>query len=99
LRITTGNAPTSVAVADVNRDGRSDLAVANNLSNDVSIVLNEGDGSFARTANFTTGEGPTSVAAADFDRDGDPDLAVSHMISGVVGVYLNDGTGCFTCDR
>jgi hypothetical protein len=42
LRYVTERSPTSVAVADLNGDGRPDLAVANYFSNDVSILLNDG---------------------------------------------------------
>ena len=99
LLLRAGVAPTSIGVADVNRDGRGDLVVANNLSNDVSVLVNAGGGAFEPAWTFATGDGPTSVALADFNGDGITDLAVSHMISGAVGVYLNDGTGDFTSGR
>ncbi|HKS22139.1 MAG TPA: VCBS repeat-containing protein [Thermoanaerobaculia bacterium] len=35
-----------MAVADFNRDGKADLAIANGDSNDVSILLGNGDGTF-----------------------------------------------------
>src|SRR3989442_1694874 len=41
-----GSGAVSVAVGDVNGDGRPDLAVANNYSNDVSVLLGNGDGTF-----------------------------------------------------
>ena len=97
--IATGMAPTSIAPADYNGDGRLDLAVANNLSNDVAILLNLGGGTFGTPVRFATGEGPTSVVAADFNGDGSLDLSVSHMISGAIGVYLDNGAGCFTCGQ
>lgn len=97
--IAVGDAPTSIMPADFNGDGLLDLAVANNVSNDVAILLNLGDGTFTAPVRFETGAGPTSVVAADFNVDGVLDLAVSHMITGAVGVYLNDGGGCFTCGR
>ncbi len=99
VRMTAGAFPTSVAVADYNADAWPDLAVANNVSDDVSILLNQGGGAFLPARSFVTGDGPTSVVAADYDADGDIDLGVSHMLSGVVGVYLNNGTGCFTCGQ
>src|SRR5229473_3050778 len=42
----TGVAPIAVVTADFNGDGRLDLAVANAVSNDVSILLGNGDGTF-----------------------------------------------------
>ncbi len=39
--------PLSVTVADFNGDGRQDLAVANSMSDSISILINDGDGAFA----------------------------------------------------
>jgi len=47
-RILTGRSPVSVAVVDVNHDGVPDLVTANPGSNDVSVLLGRGDGSFVR---------------------------------------------------
>jgi hypothetical protein len=65
-----------VAVADFNRDGILDLAVANYGSGTVSILLGNGDGSFSTALNYLAGPGPSWVAVGDLNRDGLPDLAV-----------------------
>src|ERR1700733_13249499 len=59
------NAPHDVAVGDFNGDGIPDLAVANNLSNDVSILIGNGNGSFKTAVNYMAGSFPTSLAVAD----------------------------------
>ncbi len=94
-----GDTPTSIAVGDYDADGRPDVAIAHNRSDDVMILFNQGPNTFAATQRFPVGDGPTSVMAADFNGDGRLDLAVAHMISGAVGLHFNDGTGCFTCNR
>ena len=61
----TGNSPNSVAVGDVNRDGKLDLAITNGLSNTVSILLGNGNGTFAAAVNFGTAAYPAGVVIAD----------------------------------
>ncbi len=57
-----GRNPQSVAVGDFNGDGVPDLAVANYGSNNVSVLLGNGDGSFQGPLNFGVGIQPSSVA-------------------------------------
>ncbi|MGH9363288.1 MAG: FG-GAP-like repeat-containing protein, partial [Thermoanaerobaculia bacterium] len=100
-----GDFPREVVVADLNGDGRQDLAVAGYRSKDVSVLLNEGGGGFSTAARFAVENGPWSVAATDLDRDGDLDLATANFgteIPGVgtdfgttVSLLLNDGRGVF----
>ena len=66
-----GNGPVSVAVGDFNGDGTPDVAVANEGSNTVSVLLGNGDGTFQPALNFDTGgSGAVSVVVGDFNRDG-----------------------------
>src|SRR5205823_1750288 len=53
----TGSQPISVAVGDFNGDGKLDLAVANNANaSTVSILLNNGDGTFGENTDFNAGD-------------------------------------------
>jgi len=54
----------AVAVGDFNGDGKADLAVANSGTNDVSILLGNGDGTFGVAVNYAAGSFPESVAMA-----------------------------------
>src|SRR5207247_1287774 len=83
--------PLSVAVGDFNGDGRPDLALANYHSNDVSVLLGNGDGTFGAQARFPAGNTPYSVAVGDFNADGRPDLAVANFYSEDVSVLLGWG--------
>ena len=74
----TGPVPVSVAIGDLNGDGKPDLAVANCDSNTVSVLLGNGDGTFGAKTDFATGSGPGSVAIGDLNGDGKPDLAVAN---------------------
>ncbi len=86
-----GSGPISVAIGDVNGDGRLDFAVANQLSNNVSVRLGNGNGTFAATVNYAVGTQPTSVAIGDVNGDGRPDLAVANFTTANVSVLLGNG--------
>ena len=95
------SAPISIIAADFNGDSKPDLAVVNGGSNNVSILLNTGNGTFATDghiaikADYATGSFPVSVIAADFNGDGKADLAVANSDSNTVSVYINNGGGTF----
>jgi hypothetical protein len=64
--------------------------VANAISQDVSVLLGNGDGSFLGAQNFGAGSFPLSVAVDDFNGDGLPDLAVANDFSNNVSVLINN---------
>lgn len=90
-----GASPFSVDVGDFDRDGKSDLAVANQDSNDVSILLGNGDGTFRAPTNFAVGTSPSSVAVGDFNGDGVSDLAVANSEWNDVSILLGTGSASF----
>ena len=83
-----GETPVSVAVADVNGDGKPDIIVANKCASgtncnsgtgSVGILLGNGDGTFQAAATYNSGGVfAVSLALADFNGDGKTDLAVAH---------------------
>ena len=69
--------PYSVALVDLNGDGKLDMVTANAVENSVSVLLGNGDGTFQPSLNFPTGNiAPEHLAVADFNGDGKPDIAV-----------------------
>ena len=96
---TAGSGPFSVTSSDVNGDGNADLIVVNRYSNTVSVLLNQGNGTFAAKVDYATGSNPMSVTSADVNGDGMVDLIVSNGgVNGVgntVSVLLNQGNGTF----
>lgn len=90
-----GSGPFSVATGDFNGDGKLDLAVANFASNNVSVLLGKGDGTFQAAADYSAGSSPQSVAIGDFNGDGKLDLAVANVGSNNVSLFLGNGDGTF----
>jgi len=93
-----GTKPEAVAIGDFNRDGKLDIVVANSDTNNVSIVLGNGAGSFGAPTVFSvgvTGVNPESLAIGDFNGDGKLDLAVANYNSSNVSILLGTGTGSF----
>src|SRR5258708_4597907 len=82
-------------VGAFNGDGKLDLAVANASSNNVSIFLGNGDGTFQTVVNYPVGSAPVSVAVGDFNGDGNLDLAVANFSSNNVSILLGNGNGTF----
>ena len=90
-----GGNPFSVAVADLNGDGKMDLAVADETDSTVSVLLGDGKGKFGAAQAFNTGTLPFSVAIADIDGDGKPDILTANENTNDVAVLLGKGNGKF----
>jgi hypothetical protein len=91
----TGQGPIGIASGDFNGDGAADLATANFTANTVSVLLNNGDGTFATNVDYPTGKGPIAVATGDFNGDGFTDLAVVNETDNTVSILLGTGQGTF----
>src|SRR5436190_18980822 len=76
-----GTNPITIAVGDFNGDGVPDLAVADEGSNNVAVLIGNGDGSFRPATVFPVGPNPCGVVVGYFNGDGVRDLAVSNINS------------------
>ena len=96
--INVGDFPESITIGDFNLDGKPDLATANPNSNNVTILLGDGNGGFTQAAGspVAVGANPNSVAVGDFNLDGKADLATVNITADNVTVLLGNGSGGFT---
>src|SRR5947208_1930040 len=104
-----GQNAVSIAVADVNSDGKPDAVVTDNCvtstcdAGAVGVLLGNGDGTFQAAVNYTSGGlSPSSVVVGDVNGDGKPDLLVGNIYMGngnysrgSVGLLLGNGDGTF----
>ncbi len=95
--IPTGHRPGSIAVADVNHDGKPDIIVANTEDETVSVLLGDGKGHFtpAPGSPFACGHSPNDIAVADMNGDGNPDLIIANTETPYITILLGDGKGGF----
>ena len=79
----TGYGPYSVAIGDLNGDGKPELATANADQSTVSVLANRGDGSFEAKLDYATGDLPVSVAIGDLNGDAKPELTTANVADSV----------------
>jgi hypothetical protein len=93
-----GKRPHSVGATDLNGDARPDLFVANEDSDDISVLFNIDGRTFEPELRLKAGDGPVSIVSGDFDEDGNDDLAAVNFSGGFAGdisLFLNQGNGNF----
>jgi VCBS repeat protein/putative Ig domain-containing protein len=88
--ISVGATPYSIAAGDFRGDGKLDLAVANYGSNDVTLLLGNGDGTFTQAPGspFSVGNSPASIVFGDFNGSGRPGLATANAGDNTISVLV-----------
>jgi hypothetical protein len=95
----------SLAIADLNNDGKPDLLISGGSTSDFSSLLNDGTGNFLTgPSSYLGGWENSSVASADFNGDGKADIVIASFCSetssfnnncpdGTLGILLGNGNG------
>jgi hypothetical protein len=95
------DAPWALVTGDFNGDHKQDLATANNFSDDVAVLLGDGNGGLTLKGLFPTGgapsevSGPSDIAAGLVNSDDILDLVVTNEIANSVSVLIGNGDGTF----
>ncbi|NJR37853.1 MAG: hypothetical protein HC781_02185 [Leptolyngbyaceae cyanobacterium CSU_1_4] len=90
-----GSSAVAMVAKDFNGDGKLDVAIAHGNSNQVSLQLGNGDGTFSSGKAFTVGNQPNAIAAGDLNGDGKSDLVIANFGETNVSILLNLGNGDF----
>ena len=85
-----GDAPYPVITGDFNKDGHLDLATANVESNDISVLIGNGNGTFMEKINYGPANQPKALSTADFNGDGTLDLVAGNNLGNTISVFLNN---------
>ena len=96
--ISDGKSPQAAALADFDGDGHLDVATANIDSNDVTLLLGQGNGTFGGPTYLQLDQGsqPAAIAAADLDGDGFEDLVTANSNQHTAAVLFGVGDGTFS---
>ena len=88
-----GVSPQSLALGDLNLDGKLDVIVANSNETTVSVLLGLGTGSLAARVNYPVLVGTTDIAVLDANKDSRPDIVVVNYFNNSLSILLGDGLG------
>lgn len=92
----TGSRPRSIAIVDLDGDGRRDVVVACSGDDTVQLLMGVDDGTLRpHPQPIPAGNEPSDIESVDVDRDGDADLVVANHETSKITVLINDGHANF----
>jgi RHS repeat-associated protein len=86
---------TEVAIKDINSDGRLDIIASNELTDDVSCLFGNGDGTFQPEVRYTVGDKPVGLAVGDINGDGINEILTANSNSADISIRYGNGDGSF----
>ncbi|CAF2802312.1 unnamed protein product, partial [Rotaria sp. Silwood2] len=93
--------PYSIALADFNRDNRSDVVIANTDFNEMRVLMGYGNGTFSKERTYPTGSEsqPYVVIVTDYNHDDQLDIIISCFRNGHILIFFGHGNGDFKLER
>ncbi|CAF4606681.1 unnamed protein product [Rotaria socialis] len=93
-RLSTGenSNPIAIILADINKDGRTDIVVVNHAHDTIGVLFGYGNLTFSTLYSYSTGidSGPKSIAAGDFNSDGRIDIVVGNYGTSSISIFLGN---------
>ena len=93
-----GEGPAAIVTCDLNQDGRPDVVTANELFDDIAVLLNDGAGGFFTQVRFGVGPTPVDLVCVDLDNDGKLDVATVNAGDWPVTILRGNGDGTFAVE-
>ncbi|CAF1321342.1 unnamed protein product [Rotaria sordida] len=89
--------PSSIAICDIDNDGRLDFIVSNSNKNNIGIMLRDKSEPLGKQTMFSTdnGSSPYAVVVSHFNDDDHLDIAVANSKTNNIGIFLGYGNGSF----
>jgi hypothetical protein len=82
----------AVRLRDLTGDGKKDIVVTNAVTNTISVLKGNGDGTFQPAIDLPSGSAPNTLAIADVNADGKPDIIETNNGDETVGVFINQSS-------
>ncbi|MCC6766613.1 MAG: VCBS repeat-containing protein [Deltaproteobacteria bacterium] len=95
-KLPLGNGHVSMAVGDIDGDGKKDLAVTQSESNRLTILSNTGGAGFAVQANLATQREPRGVAIGKLNGDDIGDIVTANRGANSVSIFRSETNGSYT---
>lgn len=93
LTLDAGDGEWSCATADMNADGLLDVTIGSRESEELTVLLSDGDGTFTESSRIAAGGDPWMLAAGDIDRDGHADIAAANASAKSLTIAMGTGAG------
>jgi flagellin-like hook-associated protein FlgL len=90
-----GSNPDFTNAVDLNGDGTLDLVTSDRGSNDISVQLGNGSGTFKARATYAVGTQPSGITVGDLNGDGNLDIVTGDQSDNTASIALGNGDGTF----
>jgi hypothetical protein len=90
-----GDSPHALGAADLDDDGDMDIVTADYYDDNISVLMNDGNGFFTKQGQYRTGDAPRSLSLGDVNGDGYIDVVTANYHGDTVSVLKNNGDGTF----